>query len=140
MRRDADRILQEWLTDEANRQRYCLEYKVPDDRRITKVGTWLRRSSLDELPQLINVIRGEMSLVGCRPIVRDELEHYGHDSPVLLSMRPGLTGIWQAGRRNEAHYPERAHLELGYVRSSCLLLDLGILARTFLVPLRFNGR
>ena len=108
------------------------DYKLPErlDTRITRMGRMLRRTSLDEIPQLFNVLRGDMSLVGPRPIVPDEIKHYNHEGPLFLSLKPGLTGAWQVNGRSAVAYPERAHLELDYVQSWSLARDLEILVRT----------
>ncbi len=109
-------------------------YKIPEDRdpRVTPLGRALRRMSLDELPQLWNVLVGDMSLVGPRPLVPEELEHYeGARRRLLLSVRPGLTGEWAVGGRHALTYPRRADVELGYVRSRSFGRDLSILLRTF---------
>jgi lipopolysaccharide/colanic/teichoic acid biosynthesis glycosyltransferase len=140
MRRDADSLLDEWLKDPRIAADFLVNYKIADDCRVTRAGAFLRHTSLDELPQLINVLRGEMSLVGHRPIVESELVHYGGQISELLSMRPGITGTWQVGGRNNLTYPERATVELDYGHSCGLLSDLSILVRTLLTPLRFNGR
>ncbi len=116
-------------------------YKLPPahDPRLTSLGRFLRRSSLDELPQLINVLRGEMSLVGPRPIVPDELEQYGKWSALFLSLKPGMTGAWAVNGRSGVSYPDRADLELNYVRSWSLLHDIAILLHTGLVVARRAG-
>ncbi len=130
MRSDAEEILE----SDPEMQRLYREnhYKVPEhlDDRITRVGWFLRRTSLDELPQLFNVISGEMSLVGPRPVVEGELEHYNGSERLLLSVRPGMTGSWAVSGRHHVGYPARAELELRYVRGWTLRQDLGILART----------
>lgn len=107
-------------------------YKLPEHRdpRLTRIGRILRRSSLDELPQLFNVIKGEMSLVGPRPIVPEELDEYGHGAPVFLSLKPGMTGAWQVNGRSKVGYPHRADIELEYVRKWSIALDLTILVKT----------
>lgn len=107
-------------------------FRIPDDRdpRVTGLGRWLRRTSLDELPQLFNVLRGEMSLVGPRPVVPEELEHFAGSERLLLSVRPGMTGLWAVSGRHRVAYPERAELELGYVRHWSFSSDLRILAGT----------
>lgn len=117
------------------------DYKLPKGRdpRITQVGQFLRETSLDELPQLFNVLRGEMSLVGPRPIVPEELSEYGDAAPVLLSVKPGLAGAWAVNGRSEVHYPARADLELGYVRQWRIPLDLSLLARAFPAILSRRG-
>lgn len=141
MQKDADRVLAAWLQDPRMLDEYRRAYKVDDDSRVTWIGRFLRKSSLDEMPQLLNVIRGEMSLVGHRPITQEELRlNYGDASVQLLSVRPGITGPWQVGGRNDIGYPERVSIELNYAYSSSLMFDLRILLKTLLIPLRFNGR
>lgn len=107
-------------------------FRIPDDEdtRVTGFGRLLRRTSLDELPQLINVLLGDMSLIGPRPIVHEELEHYAGSERLLLSVRPGITGMWAVSGRHRLAYPDRAAVELGYVRSWSLAGDLGIALRT----------
>ncbi|MDP1858860.1 MAG: sugar transferase [Gemmatimonadaceae bacterium] len=109
-------------------------YKIPEDHdpRITRFGRFLRRTSLDELPQFWNVLIGDMSLVGPRPVVPPELEHYpGAKRRLFLSLRPGLTGAWAVSGRHAVGYPERAEIELGYVRHWSLGTDLMVLLKTF---------
>jgi lipopolysaccharide/colanic/teichoic acid biosynthesis glycosyltransferase len=108
------------------------DYKLPDDLdpRVTRLGRLLRRTSLDEVPQLVNVLRGEMSLVGPRPVIEEELAHYQGTEGVLLSVRPGLTGAWAVAGRHHVAYPRRAELELSYVRRWSLANDASILLRT----------
>ena len=108
------------------------DHKVPNalDTRVTRIGRFLRKSSLDELPQLFNVLVGHMSLVGPRPVQRDELSCYRHRESVYLGVRPGLTGLWQVNGRNLVRFPQRADLDEMYVTHCSLLLDLAILART----------
>ncbi|HEX7120119.1 MAG TPA: sugar transferase [Longimicrobiales bacterium] len=127
--------------DPALRRRYVEhDFKLPlaEDPRVTRVGRWLRRTHLDELPQLVNVLRGEMSLVGPRPIVRDELEWFGSEAAVLLSEKPGIFGEWSSRGRRRPGYPERARLELYYVRNRTLGRDLRILLRS--IPAVFAGQ
>lgn len=130
MRADAERQLAE---DSALREAYqAHDFKLPDDRdpRITRLGRWLRRSSLDELPQLWNVVVGEMSLVGPRPLVAEELLHFRGAVLELLSVRPGITGAWAVSGRHALTYPRRAEVELAYVRGRSFTGDVGILVRT----------
>jgi exopolysaccharide production protein ExoY len=110
-------------------------FKIPDDRdpRVTRLGKWLRRTSIDELPQLWNVLVGEMSLVGPRPVVTEELELYGREKTVVLSVRPGITGAWAVNGRQQVGYPERCAIELRYVRGWRLGNDVRILAKTLVV-------
>lgn len=113
--------------------------KLPHDPRVTRVGRFLRRSSLDELPQLWNVIRGDMSLVGPRPVTHQELEKFGPVAPVVLSVRPGLTGRWAVSGRSHIDYHERVVMEFGYVMHWSFVDDLRILARTVPAVLRGHG-
>ena len=112
---------------------------LPNDPRITRSGRFLRRTSLDELPQLWNVLRGEMSLVGPRPIVPAEIRHYRDDSQMLLLLQPGITGLWQVSGRSNLAYPERTNLELEYVERWTLGRDLRILAATVPAVLQRRG-
>src|SRR2546426_911043 len=139
MHADAERRLQ---SDSALYAEYVANnFKLPEDRdpRLTAIGRVLRKTSLDELPQLINVLKGEMSLVGPRPIVPEELGLYGHAAPVFLSLKPGMTGAWQVNGRSHVGYPDRADMELDYVRSWSLARDLWILFRTVPAVLRRQG-
>jgi lipopolysaccharide/colanic/teichoic acid biosynthesis glycosyltransferase len=114
--------------------------KLSEDPRITRMGDFLRRTSLDELPQLWNVLRGEMSFVGPRPVPEDELELYGAARAGYCEMRPGITGLWQVSGRNEITYGERVALDLEYLRRMSLSLDAAVILRTALVLVRPNGR
>lgn len=120
---------------------YRTEFKIDNDPRITKVGNFLRKSSLDELPQLINILKGDISIVGPRPIVEREIEIYGKDKAKLLSVQPGLTGYWQAYARNNATYEsgERQKMEMYYVEHQSLWLDIKIIFKTFSSVLKGSG-
>ncbi|MGH3430556.1 MAG: sugar transferase, partial [Mycobacteriales bacterium] len=118
---------------------YNTAFKLRDDPRVTRFGAFLRRTSMDEIPQLVNVLCGEMSLVGPRPIVEDELPLFGRDAAPLLSVPPGLTGFWQVNGRSDVAYPERVRLELAYVQGRSLMLDLVIMARTVRALLSSRG-
>ncbi|WP_080688012.1 sugar transferase [Candidatus Synechococcus spongiarum] len=138
----ADRQLRRTLKTSAQLQEdFRRGFKLKNDPRITSVGHILRRTSLDELPQFLNILRGEMSLVGPRPIVRAEVERYGDAIDRVLSVRPGLTGLWQVSGRNNLTYAQRVALDLHYVSRRSLVLDLVILWRTLGVVLspRDNG-
>lgn len=112
---------------------------VTEDRRVTSVGRILRSTSLDELPQLLNVLRGDMSLVGPRPVVQAQLDSYGELAHCYLSVHPGITGLWQVSGRSDVRFPERAHLDREYFHSRSLAVDLAILARTPAAVLRGQG-
>ncbi|MGH7500870.1 MAG: sugar transferase [Longimicrobiales bacterium] len=116
-------------------------FKLPNgkDPRITREGRWLRRTYLDEVPQLFNVLDGSMSLIGPRPIVPDELIHYGGAADELLQTKPGIVGAWTSRGRGRPDYPERARLELDYVRNRSPLRDLAIVVRSIPVVLRGQG-
>ena len=116
------------------------DFRLENDPRVTRLGRFLRKTSLDELPQLLNVVRGEMSLVGPRPVVLDELELYGEAEIYYLQVRPGLTGLWQISGRNDVDYERRVSLDAWYVRNWTLWYDILILFRTLLVvPGKRNG-
>jgi exopolysaccharide production protein ExoY len=128
---NADRILAKVLAeDPVLREEWSLNQKLRDDPRVTRLGAFLRRTSLDELPQLINILKGEMSLVGPRPVVPEELVRYGSDAGYYLAVRPGLTGPWQISGRNGISYETRIRMDVEYVKSKSLLVDLKILFKT----------
>lgn len=125
---ELDVVLTEW-----QREEFYKEFKLPEDPRVTRVGRFLRRWGMDEIPQLINVLRGEMSLVGPRPVTAPEYANYTTEEAVLVqSMRPGLMGYWQAYGRNRAKYEtgERQRMELFYVRNASFLLDIKVVGKT----------
>jgi len=107
------------------------DFKLRKDPRITPVGMFMRRSSLDELPQFINIIMGDMSLVGPRPIVEKEIPKYGDFMDTIVSVRPGLTGLWQVSGRNNLSYQRRVQLDFIYATNRSLLLDIRVILRTF---------
>lgn len=114
-------------------------HKLKDDPRVTRVGRILRRTSLDELPQLWNVLRGDMSLIGPRPIVEEEVPKYGSGFELYQSVRPGLTGLWQVSGRSDTSYRRRVELDSRYIREWSVGLDLRIIWKTVGVILRANG-
>jgi lipopolysaccharide/colanic/teichoic acid biosynthesis glycosyltransferase len=131
--------LEELLTiDEERRMEYVINRKLRKDPRITRFGTFLRRYSFDELPQLWNVLIGEMSLIGPRPYMPDELRGRP-EATTLLSVRPGITGLWQVNGRSDRTFEERVALEVDYVRREGLLLDAKIVLRTFGAVLSGKG-
>lgn len=140
MRVDGDEILRRHLAEnEEARAEWESSRKLKNDPRITPLGHVLRKSSVDELPQLVNILRGEMSLVGPRPIVPDEVKYYGHHIQHYYSVRPGLTGSWQVGGRNDVSYVERVQLDADYVAKWSFGLDLLILAKTLPAVVRSKG-
>lgn len=137
---DAEQQLRELLArDPAARAEWEREFKLRNDPRITRIGHFLRRTSLDELPQLFNVIRGEMSLVGPRPIVQAELARYGDDVDYFLMVRPGMTGLWQVSGRNDVDYDTRVYLDTWYVKNWSLWYDIAILFKTVRVVFARKG-
>ena len=106
-------------------------YKIKNDPRITTIGKLLRKTSLDELPQFINVLRGEMSIIGPRPIVKEEKKKYGKNFKKVLSIEPGISGLWQVSGRNNLTYKKRIKLDLIYVENHNLIMDIRIIIRTF---------
>ena len=128
---DADRILEAYLKESPEAAlEWRTTHKLKNDPRITKLGRLLRATSLDELPQLFNILRGDMSCVGPRPIVFAELERYGASASMYFKVRPGLTGLWQVSGRSRLSYAERVALDRYYVTSRSMLVDLTILVRT----------
>ena len=133
-------LLEKYLAGHpAARKRWLKDFKLKDDPRIIGAGRFLRKSSLDELPQLFNVVKGEMSLVGPRPIIREEIGKYGARIAEYLSLRPGITGCWQISGRNDAGYDERVRLDTWYARNRSFWLDINILLKTVKVVLSGKG-
>lgn len=133
---DADSILQD---DERLRTEFEKNFKLVVDPRVTKIGAWLRKFSLDELPQLFNVLLGQMSLVGPRMISPPELEKYGEARALLLSVKPGLTGYWQVYGRQRVDYAERVKMDVFYIQNWSLWLDLKLLLMTPMRVLKGTG-
>jgi Undecaprenyl-phosphate galactose phosphotransferase WbaP len=121
------------------RTEWEVNFKLRDDPRVTKIGKFLRRTSLDEFPQIINVLKGEMSLVGPRPIIDDEVKKYGEAYERIFSVKPGLTGLWQVSGRSDTDYNERISYDTYYIQSWSLWLDLWILYKTFGVVFKGKG-
>lgn len=140
MQVDADRLLQGLLeSSPALREVWMRDRKLRKDPRITPIGRFLRRYSLDELPQLFNVLCGEMSIVGPRPIATDEAHFYGEAFSIYCSVKPGITGAWQVGGRNDVSYQRRVQLDCEYARTKSLRQDIRLLLRTVPVVLRGTG-
>jgi lipopolysaccharide/colanic/teichoic acid biosynthesis glycosyltransferase len=136
MRRDADRLL---ATDPILRSQFERNFKLKNDPRLTRSGSCLRRLSLDELPQLFNVLKGQMSLVGPRMITASELSKYGSQRDLLLRVKPGITGYWQVNGRQEVSYEERVQMDILYIQNWSLLVDLKILLLTPLKVFKREG-
>lgn len=132
MYQDADSRLKEILSiDFAKRKEWEQTHKLKDDPRITPIGSFLRKTSLDELPQFWNVLKGDLSIVGPRPVVTEEIiKHFGVKAPKIFSVRPGITGLWQISGRSDISYPARIALDERYVDNRSFFLDLKIIALT----------
>lgn len=125
--------------DEEQMKEFKENYKLENDPRITKVGDFLRKTSLDELPQIWNIFKGDLSIVGPRPITKDELEKYGEDKEKFLSITPGLTGYWQANGRSSTTYEERMAMELYYVDNCSWKMDVKIFFKTIISVIKKEG-
>lgn len=136
---DSKERLEELLKDPKIKKEWEENYKLNHDPRITKVGSFLRKSSLDELPQLLNILIGNMSIVGPRPVIEKEIEKYGTNKDKLLSVTPGLTGWWACNGRSCTSYEDRMKLELFYVNNRSLILDIKIIIKTFISVIKRDG-
>lgn len=121
------------------KEAYYRNFKLDNDPRVTRIGKILRKASLDELPQLLNIFLGQLSIVGPRPVLEEETQRYGDKRDLLLSVRPGLTGYWAVNGRNTTDYDERIRLELYYVENRSILLDLEIIFKTFATVFKGEG-
>lgn len=136
---DSKERLEELLKDPKVRKEWEENYKLDNDPRITKIGDILRKTSLDELPQLLNILNGDMSIVGPRPVIEDELEKYGSNKQKFLSVTPGLTGWWACNGRSCTSYDDRMKLELFYIDNRSILLDLKVIYKTFISVIKRDG-
>lgn len=136
---DSKERLEEMLKDPEIRREWEDNYKLRHDPRITKVGNILRKTSLDELPQLLNILMGDMSIVGPRPVIDSEIEKYGDLKEYFLSVTPGLTGWWACNGRSSTNYDDRKRLELYYIQHRGIMLDLKIIFKTFTAVLKRDG-
>jgi undecaprenyl-phosphate galactose phosphotransferase len=137
---NSDAVLKKHLATNAEaRAEWEREHKLRNDPRVTRLGKILRRTSIDELPQLLNVLRGEMSIVGPRPIIVAETEKYDNDISHYYRVRPGITGLWQVSGRNDVSYAERVRMDSWYVRNWSLWHDIVIVCKTFGVVLKGRG-
>ena len=137
MYRNAQDMIAEFTPEQ--RVEWESNFKLVNDPRITRVGKILRKTSLDELPQLINILRGDMSVVGPRPIITEELEMYGENQAKFLSATPGLTGYWQAYARSDCSYEQRMEMELHYVENASFWWDMKIIIVTFFAVIKGKG-
>ena len=137
---NGDEMLERYFAEHPEeREVYQREFKLKDDPRITRIGHFLRKTSFDELPQLVNVLRGEMSLVGPRMITTPELVNYGKRAMNLLTVKPGITGLWQVSGRSDVSYEERVRLDMYYIRNWSIWLDIQIVFQTIIVVLKRKG-
>lgn len=137
---DADARLEKILReDPVARAQWDAKQKLDNDPRVTRLGAFLRKTSLDELPQFWNVLKGDMAIVGPRPIVRDEAYHYGEFIADYVSVQPGITGAWQVNGRSLTTYAERVAMDVDYIRNASFLRDLQIIVKTALVVAQGNG-
>ncbi|NIZ10959.1 sugar transferase [Pseudooceanicola sp. HF7] len=138
---DAEAKLKEYLAENPEAlAEWRRDQKLANDPRITRLGHVLRATSLDELPQIWNVLKGEMSFVGPRPVVRDEIVRYGVDRTAYLSVRPGLTGLWQVSGRNDVSYAERVQMDVRYLSMASLVTDCTLLLKTAQAVFGQTGR
>jgi lipopolysaccharide/colanic/teichoic acid biosynthesis glycosyltransferase len=120
-------------------EEYQKSFKIANDPRLLKIGKFIRSTSIDELPQLLNVVRGEMSLVGPRPIVEKEIECYGRQKDAFLAMRPGCAGLWQCSGRSLTTYEERVNLDIEYMEKASFWFDILILVKTTISIFKRHG-
>ena len=136
---DAQERLAELLKDPEVAKEWSENFKLHNDPRVTKVGNFLRKTSLDELPQLINIMNGDMSIVGPRPIIDGEIDKYGKMKSKFLSVTPGLTGWWACNGRSQTNYANRIILEMYYVNHQCISLDIKIIFKTIISVIKRDG-
>lgn len=134
---NADEVFNNFTQEQ--KKEYYTNFKLENDPRITKIGGFLRETSLDELPQLFNILKGDMSVVGPRPIVKKEIDKYGEYADKLFTVTPGLTGYWQANGRSHTSYGERIKMDMYYIDNASIGLDLKILIKTIFSVIRKDG-
>jgi len=140
MREDSAQVLQEYLQNNPQEvENYRIYHKYENDPRITKIGNFIRRTSLDELPQIINVLKGEMSLIGPRPYMLNEKEKIGSRLKDVLAVKPGISGLWQVSGRSQLDFHTRVDLDVYYTKNWSLWLDIIILVKTIKVVLFREG-
>lgn len=134
---NAEELIKEFTPEQ--KKEYEKNYKLENDPRITKVGKILRKTSLDELPQLLNILKGELSFVGPRPIMEEETKIFGNYRSMLLSVKPGLTGYWAANGRSNVTYKRRRAMEIYYIKNRSIVMDIKILIKTFISVFKHEG-
>ncbi len=134
---NAEELIKKFTPEQ--KEEFEKNFKLENDPRVTKIGNFLRKTSLDELPQILNILKGELSIIGPRPIVQTELEKYGDDKEKFLSVRPGLTGYWAANGRSDTSYEERIQMELYYVDNMSFWLDIKIFFKTIFAVIKKEG-
>lgn len=137
MVQNADEVFNNFTKEQ--KEEYYKTFKLDNDPRITKVGEFLRKTSLDELPQLFNILKGDMSIVGPRPIVQKEVEKYGEYADKFFSVIPGLTGYWQANGRSDTSYEERVQMDMYYIDNRSLIFDAKIIIQTIISVVKKEG-
>ena len=137
---NSQEVLEELLAnDEEAKAEWERDFKLRNDPRVTPIGKFIRKTSLDELPQLINVLKGEMSLIGPRPVIEEEKKYYGEHWDEFLSIKPGMTGLWQVSGRNDTTYDERVSLDIKYIRNWTLWMDITIVFKTIVIIFNPKG-
>lgn len=134
---NAEELIKQFTPEQ--KAEYEKNFKLENDPRVTKVGNFMRKTSLDELPQLINILKGDISIVGPRPVMDVETQIYGNYRNMLLSVKPGLTGFWAANGRSHTTYTRRRAMEIYYVKNRSILLDLKIIFKTFISVFKREG-
>ncbi|MGN0450352.1 MAG: sugar transferase [Ruminococcus sp.] len=134
---NAEELIEKFTPEQ--KEEFKKNFKLKNDPRITKIGKFLRKTSLDELPQLFNILKGDLSIVGPRPIVEVETEIYGEYKNMLLSVKPGLTGFWAANGRSDISYKRRRAMEIYYVKNRSLLFDIKIIFKTVISVFKGEG-
>ena len=137
---NSQEVLEKILKEDENAKKEWEEHrKLNNDPRITKIGKFLRKTSLDEFPQFLNVLKGEMSLVGPRAVIDGEIEKFGEFKDAVLSVKPGITGYWAANGRSDTSYEERIEMEFYYVVNNSVFMDIGIIFKTIISVLKKEG-
>ena len=136
---NADEVLKELLKDKKYQKEWHKNHKLSNDPRITKIGNIIRKTSLDEMPQFVNVLLGDMSMIGPRPLVKGELDEHNGDHAIYESVRPGITGWWACNGRSATEYKKRLELEYYYCKNCSILLDIKCIFRTIVIVLSRTG-